>query len=272
MSSMSFKIDYLWAILVIHLKYLIEFILAPNPNERSFKSWNDSQNGVTNMALCCIGGVCIPYSAILPLLIISLQWLLRKLAAAGLLPDAASQFLARVLPTQKATGSACSGVAQSDACCSVTASNNVRRGKHSKREDSTVSLPNDGTVHTIASEGEWSELLALTKSLSTSAVIVCKFTAKWCKPCREIAPLFDKLAAETATNASSTSLCCRFVSMDVDDLDEIAATYKVMTLPTFVALSTSTSSTSTMTVLGRYTGSSPDKLREFVQSVVLKVD
>jgi thioredoxin 1 len=227
------------------------------------------------MALCCIGGVCIPYSAILPLLIIGLQWLLRKLAVAGLLPDAASQFLGRLLPAPPPTGgSACGSDTQSNACCNdgVT-SNNVRRGKHSKREESTLSLPSDGIVHTITSVGEWSELLAFTKSLSTSAVIVCKFTAKWCKPCREIAPLFDKLAAETATttvpaNAASTS---RFVSIDVDDLDEIAATYEVMTLPTFVALSTSTSTT-TMRVLGRYTGSNPDKLQEFVQSVLLKVD
>jgi thioredoxin 1 len=231
------------------------------------------RQNLAKMALCCIGGVCIPYSAILPLLIIGLQWLLRKLAAAGLLPDAASQFLARVLPAAPPStdgNSACSGGGntQSDACCNGAASNHIRRGKHSKREDSTLPLPNDGIVHTITSEEEWSDLLASTKSLATSAVIVCKFTAKWCKPCREISPLFDKLAAETATAIPAN---CRFVSIDVDDLDEIAATYKVMTLPTFVALSTSTS-TSSMRVHGRYTGSSPDKLEEFVQSVLHKVD
>jgi thioredoxin 1 len=262
-----FKIDHLRAILVLDL-----LTPAPNPNERSFKSWSDSNDKtLAKMALCCIGGVCIPYSAILPLLIIGLQWLLRKLAAAGLLPDAASQFLARVLPAPPSTdSSACSGGGntQSDACCNGAASNHVRRGKHSKREDSTLPLPNDGIVHTITSEKEWSDLLASTKSLATSAVIVCKFTAKWCKPCREISPLFNKLAAETATAIPAN---CRFVSIDVDDLDEIAAAYKVMTLPTFVALSTSTS-TATTRVHGRYTGSSPDKLQEFVQSVLHKVD
>lgn len=40
------------------------------------------------MALCCIGGVCIPYTAIIPLLLYGLQWVLQKLANMGLLPEA----------------------------------------------------------------------------------------------------------------------------------------------------------------------------------------
>jgi hypothetical protein len=39
------------------------------------------------MSCLCIGGVCIPYSAILPLLLLGLQWIAAKLARVGCLPD-----------------------------------------------------------------------------------------------------------------------------------------------------------------------------------------
>lgn len=39
------------------------------------------------MSCLCIGGVCIPYTAVLPLLLIGLQWVATQLAKVGLLPD-----------------------------------------------------------------------------------------------------------------------------------------------------------------------------------------
>ncbi len=38
------------------------------------------------MSCLCIGGVCIPYSTILPLILLGLQWIGAKLARVGLLP------------------------------------------------------------------------------------------------------------------------------------------------------------------------------------------
>eukprot|EP00970_Alexandrium_tamarense_P014108 scaffold3862_cov201-Alexandrium_tamarense.AAC.2 len=46
------------------------------------------------MSCLCIGGVCIPYTAVLPLLLIGLQWVATQLAKVGLLPDWVAKKLA----------------------------------------------------------------------------------------------------------------------------------------------------------------------------------
>ena len=219
------------------------------------------------MALCCIGGVCIPYSAIVPLLIYGLQWLLQKLVVAGLLPAAWCEALSRILPTKSVNNKA------DDTCCTTVASNgNLRRGKQMKHDGEQVSFAATsrtssccsdvsavavaGVVTTIDSDEEWERLLATTTT-STTAVIVCKFTAVWCKPCKAIQPVFESLAA------ASTADTTRFVVVDVDALEDVASTYNVMALPTFVALHNGK-------VLDKYSGSNETVLREWVESVVKK--
>jgi len=39
------------------------------------------------MTCLCLGGVCIPYTALFPMLIIGLQWIASKFAKVGLLPE-----------------------------------------------------------------------------------------------------------------------------------------------------------------------------------------
>jgi hypothetical protein len=43
--------------------------------------------------LCCIGGVCVPYTAVVPILLLALKWLAQKLANYGLLPSAIGNLL-----------------------------------------------------------------------------------------------------------------------------------------------------------------------------------
>jgi hypothetical protein len=43
--------------------------------------------------LCCFGGVCVPYTAVVPILILALKWVATKLAQMGLLPKVLQQFL-----------------------------------------------------------------------------------------------------------------------------------------------------------------------------------
>lgn len=251
------------------------------------------------MALCCIGGVCIPYSAILPLVILGIQWILQKLVAAGLLPPVVCQALSRFLPSS--TPKKAKSV---DACCSdkntscqtftnkssieAAQPGNLRRGKLTKQTDANEIIAQQqnvvGVVHTIASEAEWSAIAASPSAkdqcfdaTTTRKIVVCKFTASWCKPCQEIEPLYATLAC-----ASQTLL---FVTVDVDNVEELSAAYKIMVLPTFVALSSSVPSVSDKNTtaaavvdghgfleVGRYVGSNPDKLREFVASIVQKCE
>jgi thioredoxin 1 len=58
---------------------------------------------------------------------------------------------------------------------------------------------------------------------------VLYFTASWCPPCRKIAPIFEKLSQQY-TNTT-------FLKIDIDDFGELANEYKIVSVPTFKAMS-----------------------------------
>lgn len=70
-----------------------------------------------------------------------------------------------------------------------------------------------------------------------------------CKPCHKIEPLFQSLAKEYPENL--------FVSVDVDDHDDIACSYKAMKIPMFVLFKDGV-------MTERLVGSDEDQLKEFV--------
>ena len=217
------------------------------------------------MPLCCIGGVCIPYTAILPLLIYALQWMLQKIADTGLLPDPICKqlqgFMINIKNSNKLKADG------EDSCCNATEkvsnASNVRRGKQIKdaansemTETTTTSsccTANERTDHgktnvkVIESQEDWERLATASEGL----IIVCKFTATWCKPCKEIQPLFESLSN------SYDSTFARFVLVDVDVLEDVASTYKVLSLPTFATIKNGR-------VLDKYSGSNPEQLKKFI--------
>lgn len=151
------------------------------------------------MALCCIGGVCIPYSALLPFLAYGFQWLLAKLVAYGILPDWVHDRLQGMMPSKKITKR------QSDSCCT----------------SETCSTVSDSDVSFVQSTEQWDALLQSPKP------VVCKLTATWCQPCKKIQPLFESLAEKKDGV---------FCIVDVDEMEELASEYKVAMLPTFLVL------------------------------------
>jgi thioredoxin 1 len=173
------------------------------------------------MSLCCIGGVCIPYSALVPFLVYGLQWFFGQLAAWGVLPDALHNRLQGYLQLPKKNKTP-------EACCS--------------RSTSMSTTDSSGTME---SNEQWQSLL------ESNELVVAKFTASWCKPCKEIQPVFESLEA-TAYKASA------FCVVDVDDLDEIASDYKVSILTTFLVFRQGKE-------VARYVGSNEQKLRDLVQ-------
>lgn len=192
------------------------------------------------MSLCCIGGVCIPWSAILPLLLIVLQYIARPLHNAGLLPDIIAVRLGLTISKQ-ATKADNENTCKKSSCCGGT-----------ENVDSNCGDEDDGgKVINIESMEEYE------KVISRYNTVIIKMTAEWCKPCKIIHPFYEtQLATRYETDSEGKRI--KFLIVDVDEMDEIASEHKVSILPCFIALKNGKT-------CGKYTGSNEEKLEAFVK-------
>jgi len=62
---------------------------------------------------------------------------------------------------------------------------------------------------------------------SSELPVVVDFWAPWCSPCRAMAPIFEHAASELAGKA-------RFVKVNVDEQQALAARYAVRAIPTLI--------------------------------------
>ena len=65
------------------------------------------------------------------------------------------------------------------------------------------------------------------EALEHKELIVIKFTADWCGPCRMIAPLLKTIAEEYG---DKITVC----KVNIDDSQKIASDYNVMSIPTLL--------------------------------------
>ncbi len=75
------------------------------------------------------------------------------------------------------------------------------------------------------------DILHVTKDnfadlLAEHEVLVLDFWATWCMPCKMLAPVLEEIAAERADVAIG--------KVDVDEVPELAAQFRVMSIPTLV--------------------------------------
>ena len=73
----------------------------------------------------------------------------------------------------------------------------------------------------VATNTNFPELLLGNK------LIIVDFWATWCGPCRMLSPILDEVEEEMAGQIS-------VVKVNVDDADEIAAQYRIMSIPTLL--------------------------------------
>lgn len=61
-----------------------------------------------------------------------------------------------------------------------------------------------------------------------SGVSVVDFNATWCGPCKMLHPVFEEVSNELTD--------CKFISVDVDENQQLAARFNVRAVPTIVVL------------------------------------
>jgi thioredoxin 1 len=63
--------------------------------------------------------------------------------------------------------------------------------------------------------------------LSSALPVVIDVYAEWCGPCKMMGPIFDELAEELGQDY-------KFAKMNLDNAQELAAQYNVVSIPTFL--------------------------------------
>lgn len=79
------------------------------------------------------------------------------------------------------------------------------------------------TIHHIASVSELDTLFA------SNTYVAIDFTATWCGPCKAIAPVYEKLAAQHGIPGALA-----FAKVDVDAAQDVARKYNIAAMPTFM--------------------------------------
>jgi thioredoxin 1 len=64
---------------------------------------------------------------------------------------------------------------------------------------------------------------------TSEGVVLVDFWAPWCGPCKMIAPVLEELASELGDKA-------KIVKVDVDENQEVAAKFEVMSIPSLFVL------------------------------------
>eukprot|EP00486_Rosalina_sp_Unknown_P005972 CAMPEP_0201564650 /NCGR_PEP_ID=MMETSP0190_2-20130828/3150_1 /ASSEMBLY_ACC=CAM_ASM_000263 /TAXON_ID=37353 /ORGANISM="Rosalina sp." /LENGTH=124 /DNA_ID=CAMNT_0047981121 /DNA_START=112 /DNA_END=486 /DNA_ORIENTATION=+ len=68
------------------------------------------------------------------------------------------------------------------------------------------------------------------KAKADKKLIIAKFGAKWCKPCKEVAPHYKEFAGKYQ------DMIFLDVDFDTDDNEELADDWKVKKLPMFIVI------------------------------------
>lgn len=86
------------------------------------------------------------------------------------------------------------------------------------------------------------------------SIVIVKFSATWCGPCKMIAPLFHQLSDDPKYKSMI------FLDIDVDVAKDIAENFNISAMPTFMAIKNNVK-------VSEFQGASKDKLRQMVDSL-----
>jgi thiol-disulfide isomerase/thioredoxin len=67
-------------------------------------------------------------------------------------------------------------------------------------------------------------------ALTKNNVVVVKFSAPWCGPCRAIRPVYERLSNMTDYKKIT------FLEVDIDELETVSDSYNIKSIPAFIFL------------------------------------
>lgn len=164
------------------------------------------------MTVICIGGVCIPLTAVIPAVLLFLKAAYSRCCARRDKGSAASDAAAKKtdapqpdVPAGKSDSAAGAGGSSSSAGPGAPGT--------SPREVFEVATPEEFDEHLASAD-------------AAGEPVFVNFGAPWCKPCKAIHPTFVSLAG--------THGAALYLKVDVDLLQDVADRYKIKMLPTLV--------------------------------------
>ncbi|KAK4105928.1 DUF1000-domain-containing protein [Parathielavia hyrcaniae] len=105
----------------------------------------------------------------------------------------------------------------------------------------------------ISSPSQFNEVLQGSK------LVVVDFYADWCGPCKQVAPVFEKLSQDL-----SRPKLVAFVKVNTDQQKDVAQAYRVTALPTFIVFRNGK-------VVDKVQGADPKKLQAVVEKLSAEV-
>ncbi|CAK9327359.1 unnamed protein product [Citrullus colocynthis] len=93
----------------------------------------------------------------------------------------------------------------------------------------------------------------LTKATHQDSLIVVHFTASWCMPSVAMNPFFEELAF--------TYPDVMFLTVDVDEVKEVAAKLEIKAMPTFLVMKNGTQ-------IDKLVGANPEEIRKRISAYV----
>lgn len=123
----------------------------------------------------------------------------------------------------------------------------TRPHKENSDKSSRDKSDKSGKVIHINDEDEYNNIL---KTSSESQLIIVKFSAKWCGPCKTIAPKYDALSKHFTK--------CLFLYIDIDELSDASTVQDVSAVPTFKLFKNGT-------LVSRFSGADIPKLENLIE-------
>ena len=80
---------------------------------------------------------------------------------------------------------------------------------------------------TLSDKAKFATNTSFDELLQSEKLVIVDFWATWCGPCRMLSPLLDEVEAEMEDQVE-------VVKVNVDDADEIAMRYRIMSIPTLL--------------------------------------